>query len=95
MDDFVNGRRDRWKWTSMIALPDFVTAADVDEAKVEASKKKGSLSIGAVRLEHFKEGPAAQIMYVGPYSDEGPTIAALHQSIADNGKRLSGLYHEI
>jgi len=95
MNDFVDARRDRWKWTAMIAMPDFVTAADVDEAKVRAAKKNDNPSIGVVRLEHFKEGPAAHIMYLGRYSDEGPTIAALHQFITDNGKHLSGLHHEI
>lgn len=95
MDDFINGRRDRWKWTAMIAMPDFVTAADVDEAKTQATKKKDNQSIADVRLEPFNEGPAAQIMYIGPYSGEGPTIAALHKLIDDNGKRLSGLHHEI
>lgn len=95
MDDFVSGRRDRWKWTAMIAMPEFVTVADVKEAKIRASKKKDNPSIGNVRFEPFTEGPAAQIMYIGPYSGEGPTIAALDKLIDDNGNQLSGLHHEI
>jgi hypothetical protein len=95
MDDFITRRRDRWKWTMMIAMPDFVKASDIDLAKAVAAKKKDNASIGSVRFERFKEGPAVQIMYFGAYSDEGPTIAALHQIIVDHGKQLSGLHHEI
>ena len=40
-----------------------------------------------VRLERFAEGRAAQILHVGPYSEEGPTIAALHRFIAEPGCR--------
>lgn len=95
MDDFVNGRKDRWKWTAMIAMPDFVTTADVDDAKTAAAKKKDLPSVDQLRFERFHEGPAAQIMYFGPYSDETATIAALHQFIADNDKQLAGRHHEI
>ena len=32
MDDFRKARKDRWKWTAMIALPDAVTKADIKAA---------------------------------------------------------------
>ena len=34
-------------------------------------------------------------MYRGPYADEGPTIAALHQFITDKGYKPGGKHHEI
>jgi len=48
-----------------------------------------------VRLERFAEGPAAQVMHVGPYSTEGPTIERLHAFIAEQGGERSGKHHEI
>lgn len=84
-----------WEWTVMIAMPDFVTEADIMSAAEVAAKKKDLPAIGGLRFERFEEGLAAQTLYVGPYSDEGPTIAALHQFIADNGKTLRGKHHEI
>ena len=48
-----------------------------------------------VKLEVFNEGLSAQIMHVGPYSEEGPTIARLHTFIAENSYRMRGLHHEI
>ena len=38
---------------------------------------------------------ATQIMYLGPYADEGPTIAGLHQFIRENGFINIGKHHEI
>lgn len=92
---FASGERDQWQWTAMIAMPDFVSEADVASAAEAAAKKKDLPAIGGLRFERFEEGLAAQTLYTGPYSDEGPTIAALHEFIADSGKSLRGKHHEI
>jgi len=41
------------------------------------------------------EPVTAQVMHVGPYSAEKPTIEKLHAFIAAEGYRLSGKHHEI
>jgi hypothetical protein len=49
-------------------------------------------------FESFDEGISAQIMYTGPYSDEGPTIKMLHDFIHAKGLVFDGLkqkHHEI
>jgi hypothetical protein len=48
-----------------------------------------------VRLERFAEGQAAQVMHVGPYAEEAPTIARLHEFVAEQGYELRGRHHEI
>ena len=35
------------------------------------------------------------MLHLGPYSQEGPTVAKLHAFITDKGRRLSGTHHEI
>ena len=93
--DFANQRRDRWQWTLFIVLPDVVTKADVKKA-VEAVKAKGKLDrMPEVRLEKFKEGRAAQILHIGPYAAEAPTIERLHRFVAEQGLKLRGRHHEI
>ena len=88
--------RSEWKWTNMIMQPDFVTADMIEQAKVDALKKKGELpSLEKVRFETFTEGLSAQILYIGPWADEAPTIAALHEFIAEQNGELSGKHHEI
>ncbi len=87
--------REEWNWKSMIRQPDFVTEEMAEAAKEEAKAKKGLPEIDRVVLETFDEGLSAQIMHVGPYSEEGPTIERLHAFIAENGYRPRGLHHEI
>jgi hypothetical protein len=92
---FLEGWREAWQWTMMIAQPDVVTPALIDEAVAEAGRKKDLPALGKARLERFEEGLCAQILHVGPYSAEGPTIERLHAFIAEQGQALRGKHHEI
>jgi hypothetical protein len=95
MKEFSTERKDEWKWTSMIMQPEYVKEADVKTAIEQAHKKKDLPAIDKVRFENFKEGLAAQIFYVGPYSAEGPTVTKIHDYIHKTGHELSGKHHEI
>jgi hypothetical protein len=95
MEDFRNARKDRWKWTAMIALPDVVIKADIKAAMAKAAEKKELPALKLLRLESFREGKAMQTLYLGAYKDEGPVIAAMHKAIADAGRKLRGKHHEI
>ncbi|MCW4028824.1 MAG: GyrI-like domain-containing protein [Candidatus Bathyarchaeota archaeon] len=98
MDDmtkFSTALKDQWKWTAMIMQPKYVTAADFKEAVEQVRKKKNPTALPKVRFESFKEGPAAQIMYIGPFANEGPTIQKIHAHIQNSGHQLSGKHHEI
>jgi hypothetical protein len=79
----------------MIMQPDFVTLAMIAEATATARKKKTLAALGEARFESFNEGTCAQIMHIGPFSAEGPTIERLHRFIEDSGRRLTGKHHEI
>jgi GyrI-like small molecule binding domain len=62
------------------------------------TSKKRLPALADARLESFTEGHAAQILHVGPYSTEGPTIASLHEYIAEQGFHFDGRrqkHHEI
>jgi hypothetical protein len=84
-----------WDWTMFIVQPREVTAGVFAEARDAARSRAPSEALDHLRLEDFAEGRCAQILHVGPYSAEGPTIATLHAYIADHGYRLSGKHHEI
>lgn len=86
---------DDWNWKSMIRMPDFVTDENVAKAKKNVKEKKGLKETDKVMLETFDEGLSAQIMHVGPYSEEGRTILKLHSFIKENGYRIRGVHHEI
>lgn len=84
-----------WSWTAMIAQPDFATEAMVDDAKRQAGAKRTLPALAKMRFEPFKEGLSAQLMHIGPYSEEGPTIEKLQAFIVEQGCEPAGKHHEI
>lgn len=84
-----------WKWTLMIAQPDVITAAMVRTAKAKVKERKGLARVDDIRLESWREGKAVQMMHIGPYSEEGPTIEKMQQFAAEQGYQLAGKHHEI
>jgi len=93
--DELQAQRDDWNWTVMLALPDQVTAAEVAAAAEAAARRRPVPAAGRARLERFAEGLAAQIMHVGPYSAEAPTIERLHAFVEAQGYEFRGRHHEI
>lgn len=95
MTAFKRADKGSWQWTMMIMQPDIVGHEHFVQAVRDATAKKQLPSAGRLRMERFAEGRAAQVMHVGPYSAEEPTIRALHEFIAEQGLELSGKHHEI
>jgi hypothetical protein len=95
MAEFSIEEKGAWDWTMMILQPEWVTAEVVEQAREEAARKKELPALDKLRFAPYDEGLAAQILYVGPYADEGPTIAALHDFIHEQGGELQGKHHEI
>jgi hypothetical protein len=92
---FHTADKSTWKWTAMILQPEFIAQAEVDAAFKEVRKKKNPAALDRVRFETLTEGPSAQILYVGSFADEGPTIQRIHDFIHKAGKQLRGKHHEI
>lgn len=90
LDDRAN-----WLWTMMIPLPDVVTPADVEQAVSDVRRKKNPPALDRLRFETYHEGLAVQIMHVGSYDEEAPTIDHLHRFIDEQGYDLTGKHHEI
>lgn len=91
---FLTGAKDHWQWTAMILQPDFASDALIGEAIGEVRKKKKLTGVDRLRLGQLTEGRCAQILHVGPFSEEGPTIERLHAFITDRSA-LRGRHHEI
>ncbi len=94
MDNFAAGEKSVWKWTAMIMQPPFITSAAVYGAIAEVQKKKPLAALSRVHLNKFSEGKCAQILHIGPFSQEGATIEKVHQFIRTKTE-LRGKYHEI
>ena len=95
MSSFIKDKKDDWKWTLMIMQPELVKKEMVVKAIEEVRKKKNPVALPLVRFESFAEGKAAQIMHIGPFSEEGPTVEKVYAYIGDSGSQRIGKHHEI
>jgi len=47
-----------------------------------------------VKIEQWDYGTVAQILHIGPYSEEHATVERLHEFIAENGYKIAGVHEE-
>jgi len=72
------------EWTHIIGLPVPEDTATLPQ-KVPASE---------VKLETWEYGTVAQILHLGPYSEEEPTVVRLQQFIEESGYDIAGMHEE-
>jgi hypothetical protein len=95
LQQILGGGRETWRWTLMIALPPEATAEELDlQLAIARHRVDRDLATG-LRAEALDEGPSAQLVHVGPYAEERPTIERLHAAIRAAGLRPIGRHHEI
>jgi hypothetical protein len=95
IEEFTLQNKNNWKWRLMMMQPELIVKDLVQETLKAVEKKKNPPALPKLKFEEYDEGKSAQIMHVGPFSEEGPTVARLHQFIEDNGNKLHGFHHEI
>ncbi len=74
--------KDEWLALWGIPVPDEVDSLPQKAPGVE------------VTLERWNYGTVAQVLYLGPYSEEGPAIQQLHAFIAEQGYEIMGDHEE-
>lgn len=85
-----------WDWTAMIMVPEWISREMFLDALEEVQAKKKQLSLDKLRLEELSEGICVQTLHLGPYTDEGPVLADMHDNfMPENGLKLHGKHHEI
>ena len=47
-----------------------------------------------MQIERWEYGTVAEILHLGPYSEEGPTIERLHKFIEESGYEIAGVHEE-
>ncbi|MDQ0662766.1 hypothetical protein QFZ35_001264 [Arthrobacter ulcerisalmonis] len=86
--------RESWRWQAMMVQPEPIDQALLARA-LEDSRPKGLPGLELVRFERWEEGRCAQALHIGPYADEGTTIARLDAAITAAGLKVRGRHHEI
>jgi hypothetical protein len=72
------------EWTHIIGLP-------IPEDTTSLPQKVPSTE---VKIETWEYGTVAQILHLGAYDQERPTIERLHKFIEDNGYKIAGMHEE-
>lgn len=75
------------KWTGIwnLEIPSFVKPKDLIQKDLQRIVKIGTLP----------DGTYAQIMHIGPYSTEGPTVQKLHAFIQTKNMKIAGPHEEV
>lgn len=93
--NFVRREKDRWRWTVMIMVPDFVTASMFEDAVAKTLNKRNDRPL-SLRFEPYVEGRSLQILHIGSYDDEEPILKRLHEEVMPAlGVTFDGPHHEI
>ena len=72
------------EWTHIIGLPVPEDATSLPQ-KVPGTE---------VKLETWEYGTVAQILHLGAYDEEGPTVERLQRFIEDSGYEIAGVHEE-
>lgn len=89
----VSGLRARWpdahlvpkdQWTAHWGLP-------IPDGASELPRKDPDMP---AHVEVWEYGTVAEILHIGPYTEEGPTIERLHRFVEESGYELSGDHEE-
>jgi len=80
-----------WSWRALIAISDGVTPDVVERTVTEIRARRGiTPALDRLRHERWCEGRSAQVMHVGPYSAEAPTMRSTSATRAGPRPRSSG-----
>lgn len=85
----------RMAWKLMMMIPDVIPDEFIEAMRTEVAEKKDIPRFADVRIETYDEGKSVQIMYVGPYDQEAPTIERLIAFAEEQGFEVAGPHHEI
>lgn len=95
LDSILDVDRAAWRWTLLMALPDEATATEIELAVAAGRAKLDPGLTPGLRVELFDEGRVAQLLHLGPYAAERPSIEHLHAEVAAAGLHLRGRHHEL
>ncbi|HYM05005.1 MAG TPA: GyrI-like domain-containing protein [Terriglobales bacterium] len=87
--------KEQWTWQLMIRTPKFVTEKDLSQARETLAKRGKGAGVERVELRPLSEGLCVQALHVGPYDDEGKTMATMRAFAEKQGLRVAGAHHEI
>ena len=85
---------DEWRWRLLIRIPDNITEEHVQESRALLLEKK-DVAASDVRLIRWEEGPAVQILHIGPYDEVDRSYRAITKFAQANELQPGAIGHEV
>ncbi|MEP5613072.1 MAG: GyrI-like domain-containing protein [Cyclobacteriaceae bacterium] len=93
---FTQTPENEWNWRIIIRMPDFVEGDHFYRAVEKVKAKKPTLiKKDEVKFELINEGKCVQILHLGSYNKEEPTIMKMLNFIKQHGLQVTNYHHEI
>jgi len=92
---FEKSPRDQWCWKLMLRMPDFIGRTDVGDAQFSLVADDKLPTNHKLQFEEIHEGLSLQILHMGSYEEEWPSIQKLLQFAQREGFEVVGKHHEI
>ena len=100
---FIERDKGAWSWRMLIVQPPWVDEVTLEAAVAKVAAKQavkgaglGSTALSKLTLVTLNGGRCAQVLHIGSYDDEGPTLADLHDRfMPEHGLAFNGPHHEI
>lgn len=92
---FEKSPREEWFWQLMIRMPDFIGRQEVATAILELKAKNKLPDNHGLNFEEIHEGLSVQLLHIGSYEDEWPSIQKMLQFAQREGFEVVGKHHEI
>ena len=83
------------RWKAYLMVPHFVDQKLFAKAVSQAKAKKPEVGYHLVGLERAGDSDSVQVLHVGPYDKEEPTVEAMQSYMKENGLKVKGRHHEI
>jgi len=94
-DKFDFDWREPSPYTLLMMQPDHITPEMFERVVADTQAKKPNPALDRLRLEKWCEGPAVQIMHIGPYANEPVTLDRMDVYAREHGYEMHGRHHEI
>jgi hypothetical protein len=83
------------RWQAYLIVPAFVSKRLFEDARAQATEKHPEIPYDSATFEVLREGRAVQVLHVGPYDQEQPTVERIHRYLDAHGLVVKGRHHEI
>lgn len=81
---FDYNSKEKFRWISVIRVPEFITKENLWWA-IENAKEKKKMDCSKVKLIEIEEGLCVQMMHLGSYDDEPKSIEMMDKFIEEKG----------